>query len=50
MNIEYKIPATVIMSDVGVVVESLLNHRLSKKDTDVDCFFILLDTSIPILD
>jgi hypothetical protein len=50
MNIEYKIPAIVIMSDVGVVVESLLNHRLSEKDTDEDCFLILLDISIPILD
>jgi hypothetical protein len=50
MNMEYKIPAAVIMSDVGVVVESLLNHRLSEKDTDEDCFFILLDIFIPFHD
>ena len=50
MNIEYKIPAIVIMNDEGVVVESLLNHRLSEKDTDEDRFFILLDIVILFLD
>jgi len=50
MKIEYKIPAMMIMSDDGVVVEILLNHRLSENDTDEDRFFILLDIAILFLD